>query len=51
MGPLAVASCAVLVLFVCRPGLLVSLLILFASGLCACYQTRRECRFRERSAA
>ena len=45
MGPLAVASCAVLVLFVCRPGLLVSLLILFASGLCACYQLAANAAF------
>jgi MFS family permease len=38
MGPLAFASCAVLVLFAWRPGLLLSLLVLFVSGLCACYQ-------------
>ena len=45
MGPLAVATCAVLVLFVWRPGLLVSLLILFASGLCASYQLAANAAF------
>ena len=38
MGPLAVDTCALLVLFACRPGLTVSLLILIASGLLASYQ-------------
>jgi predicted MFS family arabinose efflux permease len=38
MGPLAVATSAILVLFAWRPGLLVSLFILFVSGLCASYQ-------------
>ncbi len=38
MGPLAVATSAVLVLFLWRPDLPVSLLILFASGLFASYQ-------------
>jgi predicted MFS family arabinose efflux permease len=38
MGPLAVTTCAVLVLFAWRPGLAVSLLILIASGLLASYQ-------------
>ena len=45
MGPLAVAACAVLVLFIWRPGLLVSLLILFASGLCASYQLAANAAF------
>jgi predicted MFS family arabinose efflux permease len=45
MGPLAFATCAVLVLFVWRPGLLVSLLILFASGLCASYQLAANAAF------
>ncbi len=45
MGPLAVATCAVLILFVWRPGLLVSLLILFASGLCASYQLAANAAF------
>ena len=45
MGPLAVATCAVLVLFIWRPGLLVSLLILFASGLCASYQLAANAAF------
>jgi len=38
MGPLAVATSAVLVLFAWRPNLLESLLILFVSGICASYQ-------------
>jgi MFS family permease len=38
MGPLAFATCAVLVLFAGRPGLLLSLLVLFVSGLCSSYQ-------------
>ena len=45
MGPLAFATCAVLVLFVWRPGLLFSLLILFASGLCASYQLAANAAF------
>jgi predicted MFS family arabinose efflux permease len=45
MGPLAVASCAVLVLFAWRPALLVSLLILFASGLFASYQLAANAAF------
>jgi predicted MFS family arabinose efflux permease len=38
MGPLAVGTSAVLVLFAWRPNLLESLLILFVSGICASYQ-------------
>jgi MFS family permease len=38
MGPLAVATCGFLVLFIGRPGLIVSLLVLFVSGVCASYQ-------------
>jgi len=45
VGPLAVASCAVLVLFAWRPGLAVSLLILGASGLCASYQLAANAAF------
>jgi predicted MFS family arabinose efflux permease len=45
MGPLAVAACAVLVLFGWRPGLVVSLLILVASGLFACYQLAANAAF------
>ena len=45
MGPLAVAACAVLVLFFWTPGLLVSLLILFTCGLCACYQLAANAAF------
>ena len=45
MGPLAVAACAVLVLFIWRPGFLGSLLILFTSGLCASYQLAANAAF------
>jgi MFS family permease len=45
MGPLAVASCAVLVLFAWRPGLAFSLLILIASGLFASYQLAANAAF------
>jgi MFS family permease len=38
MGPLAVATSAVLILFAWRPNLLYSLIILFVSGMCASYQ-------------
>jgi len=45
MGPLAVATSAVLVLFAWRPDLLVSLLLLFASGLFAAYQLAANAAF------
>jgi predicted MFS family arabinose efflux permease len=45
MGPLATASCGILVLFFFQPGLYVSLLILFASGLCAAYQLAANAAF------
>jgi MFS family permease len=45
MGPLAVATCAILVLFIWQPGLLVTLLLLFASGLCASYQLAANAAF------
>ena len=45
MSPLAVAACAILCLFVWQPGLAVSLLILFASGLCGCYQLAANAAF------
>jgi predicted MFS family arabinose efflux permease len=45
MGPLAVAACAVLVLFLWRPGLSGSLLILAASGGCASYQLAANAAF------
>jgi MFS family permease len=45
MGPLAISACGVLVLFFLKPGLYVSLLILFASGLCACYQLAANSAF------
>jgi len=45
MGPLAVGSCGVLVLFFARPGLAVCVLILVASGLCASYQLAANAAF------
>jgi len=45
MGPLAVASCGVLVLFFAQPGLAVCVLILVASGLCASYQLAANAAF------
>jgi predicted MFS family arabinose efflux permease len=45
MSPLAVLSCAVLVLFVFRPTLPAALLILTASGLCGCYQLAASVAF------
>jgi predicted MFS family arabinose efflux permease len=45
MGPLAVAACAVLVFFVFRPGLIASLVLLGASGLCASYQIAANAAF------
>jgi MFS family permease len=45
IGPLAVAASTVLVLFIWRPGLPASLLILFASGLFASYQLAANAAF------
>ena len=45
MGPLAVTACAILILFFLRPTLPISLLILFASGLCASYQLAANAAF------
>jgi predicted MFS family arabinose efflux permease len=45
MGPLAVATCAALALFYLRPGLVGTLLILFLSGLGACYQLAANAAF------
>jgi hypothetical protein len=45
MGPLAVGTCMVLVLFFVRPGLTVSLMLLVASGLCASYQLAANAAF------
>jgi MFS family permease len=45
MGPLAVVTSAVLVLFAWRPDLAVSLLILVASGVCASYQLAANAAF------
>jgi len=45
MGPLAVASCGVLILFAWRPSLVVSLLILGASGVFASFQLAANAAF------
>lgn len=45
MGPLAIGTCAVLVLFYLRPSLAGSLLILFVAGLGACYQLAANAAF------
>jgi predicted MFS family arabinose efflux permease len=45
MGPLAIAACAVLILFFRKPDLSGSLLILFASGLCSSYQLAANVAF------
>ena len=45
MGPLAIAACAVLILFFWKPDLPASLLVLFASGLCASYQLAANAAF------
>jgi MFS family permease len=45
MGPFAIAACGILALFFLRPGLPGSLLILFASGLCAGYQVAANAAF------
>lgn len=43
--PLAVACCAVLILFAAGPGLAASLLILAVAGLLSCYQTAANAAF------
>jgi MFS family permease len=45
MGPLAIASCAALVLLAVRPSLSVALVILAVSGLCASYQLAANAAF------
>jgi MFS family permease len=45
MGPLAIAACAVLILFFWKPDLSASLLVLFASGLCSSYQLAANAAF------
>jgi MFS family permease len=45
MGPLAISACGVLVLFFWKPDLYLSLLILVASGLCACYKLAANAAF------
>lgn len=45
MGPLAISSCAALILFALRPGLPLALVILFCSGLFDCYQVAASAAF------
>jgi MFS family permease len=45
MGPLAIASCAALVLLALRPPLSVALLTLVVSGMCAAYQIAANAAF------
>ena len=45
MGPLSVASCLVLLLFALHPPAPPVLLILFASGVCSCYQMAANAAF------
>jgi predicted MFS family arabinose efflux permease len=45
MGPLATATCALLVLIGLRPGLPVTLVILAASGACGCFQVAANSGF------
>jgi MFS family permease len=45
MRPLAIASCAILILFALRPGFQIALLILFASGVCDCFQVAASASF------
>ena len=45
LGPLAIAACGVLVLFVFRPGLAGCLAILVVSGACASYQLAANSAF------
>ncbi|MBV9451962.1 MAG: MFS transporter [Streptosporangiaceae bacterium] len=45
MGPLAIASCSVLLLFAFRPGLIASLVLLCISGFCGAYQIAANAAF------
>jgi MFS family permease len=45
MGPLAIGACALLVLFALHPMLPLALLILTASGVCACFQLAANAAF------
>ncbi len=45
MGPLAIAACGLLLLFAFQPGLIVSLVIIAASGTCASYQLAANAAF------
>lgn len=45
MGPLAIANCAVLVLFAAGPVLAAALVLLSLSGMCTCYQVAANAAF------
>jgi hypothetical protein len=45
MGPLAVGSCLLLLLFAASPALPATLVILFVCGLCSCYQLAANAAF------
>lgn len=45
MGPLAVGSCLLLVVVGLRPGTPLTLLLLFTSGLCTCFQMQANAAF------
>jgi MFS family permease len=45
LGPLAVSSCGVLALILLHPGLVVSLIVIAASGACAAYQLAANSAF------
>jgi MFS family permease len=45
LGPLAVAACAVLMLFWAAPGFVLSLVLFAIAGACACYQVAANAAF------
>ena len=45
MGPLAVGSCLLLLAMGLRPVTVLTLLVLFASGLCTCFQMQANAAF------
>lgn len=45
LGPLAVAACAVLMLFWAAPGFVLSLVLFAVAGACACYQVAANAAF------
>jgi len=45
MAPMAISACAVLIVFGWKPGIVISLLVLVASGACAAYQLAASAAF------